>query len=156
MLKWCEIAMFPWPVFIPLDISYNLQSVGQMLGGAVEPGCHYPYDAESGVNSTEEEEKLLTKLEIDTGAGKGTSIPKKKPTKKPSEILCQSQPRFHLSSFYPCSSSSRSIFFSTDECDGKRGWEASKGVFKLITDANVNFWIHWCLEWKKKKRNFGL
>lgn len=82
MLKWCEIAMFPWPVFIPLDISYNLQSVGQMLGGAVEPGCHYPYDAESGVNSTEEEEKLLTKLEIDTGAGKGTSIPKTTTTTK--------------------------------------------------------------------------
>ncbi|XP_005871979.1 PREDICTED: glutamate-rich protein 3 isoform X1 [Myotis brandtii] len=44
------------------------KGVGQILGGAVEPGCHYPCDAESGVNSTDEEEKLLTKLEIDTGA----------------------------------------------------------------------------------------
>lgn len=64
--------MFPSPVFIPLDISYNLQSVGQILGGTMEPGYHYPCDAESGVNSTDEEEKLLAKLEIDTGAGKGT------------------------------------------------------------------------------------
>lgn len=75
MLKWCEIAMFPWPVFIPLNILYNLQSVGQILGGPVEAGCHYPYDAESG-----EGEKLLTKLEIDTGTGKGTSVLKTKQT----------------------------------------------------------------------------
>ncbi|XP_027998238.2 glutamate-rich protein 3 [Eptesicus fuscus] len=50
------------------------KGVGQMLGGAVEPGCHYPYDAECGVNSADEEEKLLTKLEIDTGAVPNRSL----------------------------------------------------------------------------------
>lgn len=110
--------MFPCPVFIPLDISYNLQSVGQILGGAVEPGCHYPYDAESGVNSTDEEEKLLTKLEIDTDASKDTSLPKKKPLQKSSANVSPIS-IFYLFILVP--PTSRSIFYSADECDGKRG-----------------------------------
>lgn len=91
--------MFPCPVFIPLDISYNLQSVGQILGGAVEPGCHYPYDAESGVNSTDEEEKLLTKLEIDTDASKDTSLPKKNPFRNPLPTLAPFPSSIFLSLF---------------------------------------------------------
>lgn len=60
---------------MPFDISYDLQSVGQIAAGAVEPGCRCHYDTESGVSSTEEE-KHSGKPEIDAGAGKGTSLPR--------------------------------------------------------------------------------
>lgn len=87
----------------------------------MEPGCHYPCDAQSGVNSTDEEEKLLTKLEIDTGAGKGTDHLKKKNLQKSSAKVSPSLgiSIFHLFILVP--PSSRSIFFSNDECDDKRG-----------------------------------
>ncbi|XP_036898236.1 glutamate-rich protein 3 isoform X2 [Sturnira hondurensis] len=44
------------------------KGVGQILAEAVEPGCHSPYEAESGLSSTDEREKPLTELETDTGA----------------------------------------------------------------------------------------
>lgn len=44
------------------------KGVGQILAEAVESGCHCPYDAESGVVSTDEGEKPLTEPEIETGA----------------------------------------------------------------------------------------
>ncbi|KAM5322489.1 glutamate-rich protein 3 [Glossophaga mutica] len=44
------------------------KGVGQILAEAVESGCHSPYDAESGISSTDEREKPLKELETDTGA----------------------------------------------------------------------------------------
>ncbi|XP_053511506.1 glutamate-rich protein 3 [Artibeus jamaicensis] len=44
------------------------KGVGQILAEAVEPGCHSPCDAESGLSSADEGEKPLTELETDTGA----------------------------------------------------------------------------------------
>lgn len=61
---------------MPFDISYDLQSVGQTVAEAVEPGGHRHYDTESGVSSVDEE-KHSRKPEIDKGAGKGTSLPRK-------------------------------------------------------------------------------
>lgn len=43
----------------------------------MERGCHGPCDAGSGVSSTDDGEKLSTEPEIDTGAGKGASLPRK-------------------------------------------------------------------------------
>lgn len=61
---------------MPFDISCDLQSVGQTVAEAVETGSHRHYDTESGVSSTDEE-KHSRKLENDTGAGEGTSLPRK-------------------------------------------------------------------------------
>ncbi|XP_016072246.1 PREDICTED: glutamate-rich protein 3 [Miniopterus natalensis] len=50
------------------------KGVGQISGGAVEPGCHCPRDAEPGGSSTDEGEKLLTEPGIGTGAAPSRSL----------------------------------------------------------------------------------
>ncbi|XP_047389617.1 glutamate-rich protein 3 isoform X2 [Sciurus carolinensis] len=47
------------------------KGVGQIISEALAPGCHCHYDTESGVSSTDEQEKPTRKPEIDTG---GASI----------------------------------------------------------------------------------
>lgn len=69
-------AMFLWPVFIPFDISHDLQAVGQIIAEAVEPGRHGLYDIESGVSSADPGEEHSRTPEMDPGAGKGTSLPR--------------------------------------------------------------------------------
>lgn len=66
------------------------------------PGCHCHYDSESGVSSADGGEKHSRKVEIDTGAGKGTSLPRKDLQKSSAKDSAVSI--FHLpilvSSFY--------------------------------------------------------
>lgn len=62
---------------MPFDILCDLQAVGQIVAEAVEPGCHCHSDTEPGVSSTDEGERHWRKPEIDPGAGKGTSLPRK-------------------------------------------------------------------------------
>ncbi|KAM5270631.1 glutamate-rich protein 3 isoform 2-T2 [Hipposideros larvatus] len=50
------------------------KGVGQIIAEAVEPGCHCPYDTESGVSSTDEGEKHSRKPEIDTGAAPNRNL----------------------------------------------------------------------------------
>lgn len=95
---------------MPFDILCGLQSVEQAVAEAV--GSSH-YDSESGVSSTDEGEKLSRKLEADTGAGKGASLPRKdlqKASAKGSAISI-----FHLLILV-----SVFIFFLTSECDGRR------------------------------------
>lgn len=75
-MMWNSSATFPWPVFIPFDISYDLQAVGQIIAEAVEPGRRSPYDTESGVSSADEGKEHSRMPEMDPGAGKGTSLPR--------------------------------------------------------------------------------
>ncbi|KAG8507882.1 Glutamate-rich protein 3, partial [Galemys pyrenaicus] len=48
--------------------AYRVKGVGQIIAGALEPGCHCRLDAVSGASSADEGEKNWRKLEIDTGA----------------------------------------------------------------------------------------
>lgn len=147
---WNSSAIFPWPVFIPFDIFYDLQSAGQIIADAMEPGHHCHPGTESGVHSTDEEEKHSGTPETDTDAGKGTSLPRKDLQKSSAER----QPHFHLSSFYPCFLLLPLLFyFQLMNMVTGGGWEALRGALKLTSDMNfiTLFWIHWCLAWNKKK-----
>lgn len=92
-----QLSNVPMTVFIPFDILYGLQSVGQIIDEAVEPGCHCLDDAKSGVSSPDEGEKCSRRPDMDTGAGKGTSLP----TRDLLNPLQKTAPS-HLSSSYPC------------------------------------------------------
>ena len=119
---------------MPFDVLCGLQSVEQVVAEAVGSSLHCHYDSESGVSSTDKGEKLSRKLEADTGAGKGASLPRKdlqKASAKGSAISI-----FHLLILV-----SVFIFFLTSECDGRR-WEALWGALELTSDMKViiPFW----------------
>lgn len=146
-MMWNSSSIFPWPVFIPLDILYDLQAVGQILAEAVEPDCHSPYDAESGVSSTDEGEKPLTELETDTGAGKGASLSRKnlqKSSAKDNPHFCVAILVFSF--FQLCS------FQLINVIEGG-GWEGFRRDWKLVTYINVIFLY---MGASNEKNNFGL
>ena len=109
-------------LLIPFGILCGLQSVEQEVAEAVDSSLHCHYDSKSGVSSTDEGEELSRKLETDTGAGKGASLPRKdlqKASAKGSDI-----PIFHLLILL-----SVFIFFLTSECNGRRWLRGIKGSF---------------------------
>lgn len=113
----CFLDLF----LIPFGILCGLQSVEQVVAEAVDSSLHCHYDSKAGVSSTEGEE-LSRKLETDTGAGKGASLPRKdlqKASAKGSAISI-----FHLLILL-----SVFIFFLTSECDGRRWLSGIKGSF---------------------------
>lgn len=114
----CFLDLF----LIPFDILCGLQSVEQVAAEAVDSSLYCYYDYKSGVSSTDEGEKLSRKLETDTGAGKGASLPRK-------DLQKASAKGRAISIFHLLILVSVFVFFLTSECDGRRWLRGIKGSF---------------------------